>query len=69
MLAAGFFGFFALGGLVIGAAVGALVGNSVERLLRRSRVGVIAAMAVATVVNVFILWRLAEWVQARFPGM
>ncbi|MDP1860220.1 MAG: hypothetical protein Q8K82_16200 [Gemmatimonadaceae bacterium] len=69
MLAAGFFGLFALGDLAIGVAVGALIGRSVEKLLRRSGVGVIAAMAVATLVNALILWQLAEWVQARFPGM
>jgi hypothetical protein len=69
MLAAAYFGFFALGCLLLGVASGALIGGSVERLLRRTGVGVIAAMTVATLVNAIALWQLDQWVQARFPGM
>jgi hypothetical protein len=69
MLAAGFFGLFALLGLLLGAASGALIGGSVERLLRRTGAGVIGAVSVATLVNAIVLWGLVEWVRARFPGL
>ena len=69
MLAAGFFGLFALLGLFLGATSGALIGGTVERLLRRVGAGVIGAVSVATLVNAMILWRLVEWVHARFPGL
>lgn len=69
MIAAGFFGVFALAGLLLGVAAGALIGGSVERLLRRSGLGIIAALSVATLVNAVVLWQLAGWVHARFPGL
>jgi hypothetical protein len=69
MLAGGFFGFFALLGFLLGAASAALIGGSVERLLRRSGMGVMGALSVATLVNAIVLWQLVGWVQGRFPGL
>jgi hypothetical protein len=69
MLAGGFFGLFALLGLVIGAVSGAVIGRSVERVMRRSGAGLIAAMSVATLVNAIALWALVEGVRSRFPGL
>ena len=69
MLAGGYFVLFALLGLALGAAAGALIGGSVERLLRRAGMGVAGALSIATVVNVLLLWLLVRGVRARFPGL
>ena len=44
----GFYAFFALIGLIAGAALCALIGGLVERLLRYFGVGIVAALSVAT---------------------
>lgn len=69
MAAAGFFGMFALVGLLLGSASAALIGGLVERALRRSGAGAVGALGVASLVNAVLLWLLAAWVQARFPGL
>lgn len=69
MVAAGFFVMFALVGLLLGAGSTALLGRLVERGLRRSGAGAVGALSVATVVNVIVLWLVAQWVQARYPGL
>jgi hypothetical protein len=69
MLAAGYFGLFALLGLLLGAATGAVIGGSIERLMRRWGAGVVGALSVATLVNAIVLWGLVGWVHARFPGL
>ena len=69
MLVLGFYAFFALIGLVAGAALCALVGGLVERLLRYLGVGIAAALVVATVVNALALWQVGDFVQSKYPGL
>jgi hypothetical protein len=69
MLAAGYFGLFALLGLLLGAGTGAVIGGLVERLMRRVGAGVVGALSVATLVNAIVLWGLVEWVRDRYPGL
>jgi hypothetical protein len=65
----GFYAFFALIGLIAGAALCALIGGLVERLLRYFGVGIVAAFSVATLVNVLALWQIGDFVQAKYPGL
>ncbi|RFC37054.1 MAG: hypothetical protein DID92_2727743362 [Candidatus Nitrotoga sp. SPKER] len=67
--ASGFFIFFAGVGLVAGAALGALIGGLAEWLLRRSGAGIVAALSVATLVNMLTLWQISDFVQAKYPGL
>jgi len=69
LLASGFFGVFAWLGLFAGMGLGALIGGSVEKLLRRFGVGIASALGVATVLNALALWQIAGVVQARYPGL
>lgn len=69
MIAGGFLLFFALVGLVLGGALGAVIGRLVERGLRRFGVGVVGALSVATVVVVIVLGLLVGWLQAGHPGL
>ena len=69
MIAAGFFGLFAFIGLFLGLAAGALIGGSVEKALRRSGAGSVAALGVATLMNAVVLWQIGRLVQAQFPGL
>jgi len=48
---AGFYVFFTLIGLLAGAASAALIGGSVESLLRRFGAGIVASLSVATLVK------------------
>jgi hypothetical protein len=68
-LAIGLFALFALVGLLLGAGAGALIGNLVERAMRRLGAGAIGAVSVATLVNAIALWGLVECVRAWFPGL
>lgn len=69
LFASGFFVFFAGAGLFAGAASGALIGGLVEWLLRRSGAGILAALSVATLVNVLVLWQIGDFVHAKYPGL
>ena len=69
MIAAGFFGLFAFIGLFLGLAAGALIGGSVEKALRRSGAGPVAALGVATLMNAAVLWQIGRLVKAQFPGL
>jgi hypothetical protein len=60
---------FALIGLFIGIATGALIGGSVEKLLRLLGAGTVTAMSVATLVNALLVWQLVGFVQAQYPGL
>jgi len=65
----GFYAFFALIGLIAGAASCALIGGLVERLLRYFGIGIVAALSVATLLNVLALWQIGDFVQAKYPGL
>jgi hypothetical protein len=69
VFAFGFFSAFAWAGLLAGMASGALIGGSVEGLLRRLGVGVAGAVCVATLANALVLWQIAGFVQAKYPGL
>jgi len=69
VFAMGFYGVFAVVGLLAGIAIGGLTGGLVEWLLRRVGVGIAGALIVATVVNALVLWQIAGFVQARYPGL
>jgi len=66
---AGFYVFFTLIGLLAGAASAALIGGSVESLLRRFGAGIVASLSVATLINALALWQLGDFVQAKYPGL
>jgi hypothetical protein len=65
----GFYGLFALIGLVAGMTSAALTGGLVEWLLRRFGVGLAGAVGVATVVSALVVWQLSDIVQAKSPGL
>lgn len=69
LLAMGFYVVFAVVGLLAGVVIGGLTGGLVEWLLRRVGVGLAGALIVATVVNVLVLWQVAGFVQAKYPGL
>ncbi len=69
VFAMGFYVVFAVVGLLAGIAIGGLTGGVVEWLLRRVGVGLVGALIVATVVNALVLWQIAGFVQARYPGL
>lgn len=54
---------------IVGAALAALTGHQVERLMRRMGVGVFAALASATVVTGVIVWQAGLSLQAMYPGL
>jgi len=68
VFAMGFYVVFALVGLLAGIALGGVTGGLVEWLLRRVGVGIAGALIVATVVNALVLWQIAGFVQATYPG-
>ncbi len=61
--------FSALVGLIAGAAICALIGGLVEWLRRRFGIAIIAAIGVATLVNVLTLWQIGDYLQAKYPGL
>lgn len=65
----GFFVFFAGVGLFAGAASATVIGSSIEWLLRRIGIGIIAAISVATLVNVLALWQITDFLQTKYPGL
>lgn len=65
----GFAIFFALVGMIAGAAICALVGGLVEWLRRRFGIAIIAAIGIATLVNVLTLWQIGDFLQAKYPGL
>jgi predicted lipid-binding transport protein (Tim44 family) len=69
VFALGFYGFFAWVGLIAGMASGALIGGLVETLLRRFGAGIVGAISMATLVNALVLWQVAGFVQAKYPGL
>lgn len=69
VMAMGFFGFFAMVGLIAGMASGALIGASVEWLLRHLGAGVAGAISVATLVTALALWQIVGFVQLKYPGL
>jgi hypothetical protein len=69
VFAMGFYGVFAVAGLLAGIALGGLTGGLIEWLLRRVGVGIPGALIVATVVNTLVLWQVAGFVQAKYPGL
>jgi hypothetical protein len=69
LFASGFFVFFAGVGLFAGAASAALIGGSVELLLRRLGAGIVAALSVATLVNALALWQITDFIQTKYPGL
>lgn len=69
MFAMGFYVVFAVVGLLAGIALGWLTGGLIEWLLRRIGVGLAGALIVAIVVNVLVLWQVASFVQAKYPGL
>lgn len=69
VFAMGFYVVFAVAGLLAGIALGGLTGGVVEWLLRRVGVGLAGALIVATVVNALVLWQIAGFIQAKYPGL
>ena len=69
LFAAGFFVFFALIGLVLGAGASVLVGGWTEALLRRLGMAGASAVVIASLVNAFALWQAASLVWLTFPGL
>lgn len=69
MLAGGFFVLYALIGLLAGAACGWLVGRLVESGMRRIGAGLVVALAVASVVNLVVLWQASRAVGRIYPGL
>ena len=69
VVCAGFFSFFAWVGSFVGMMLGALIGGTIEKLLRRLGVGMAAALCVATLANSFALWQIAGLLHASFPGL
>lgn len=65
----GFAVFFAFVGMIAGAAICALIGGFFEWLRRRFGIASIAAIGVATLVNVLILWQIGGFVQTKYPGL
>jgi len=65
----GFFVFFAGVGLFAGAASATVIGGAIEWLLRRIGVGIIAAISVATLVNVLALWQITDFLQTKYPSL
>lgn len=65
----GFYALFALIGLSGGAALCALVGLCVDRLLRYLGMGMIAALTVVTLLNGLALWQVGDFVQTKYPGL
>jgi len=65
----GFAIFFALVGMIAGAAICALVGGLVEWLRRRFGIAIIAAIGIATLVNVLTLWQIGDFLQVKYPGL
>jgi hypothetical protein len=65
----GFFAFLAGVGLFAGAASAIAIGGSIEWLLRRIGIGIIAALSVATLVNVLALWQITDFLQTKYPGL
>ncbi len=61
--------FLAFVGLIAGAAICALIGGLVEWLRRRFGIAIIAAIGVATLVNVLTLWQIGDFLQAKYPGL
>lgn len=64
-----FFAFFTGVGLLAGAATATVIGGSIEWLLRRIGAGVVAAVCVATLVNVLALWQITDFLQTKYPGL
>jgi hypothetical protein len=69
LFAWGFFAFFAGVGLLAGAASAAIIGGSIEWLLRRMGIGIIAAISAATLVSVLALWQITEFLLTKYPGL
>lgn len=69
MLAQGFFLFFACVGVVAGMVLGALIGRTVEALLRRLGANASVTLLVATVVTVSMLALIRGRVLAQYPGL
>lgn len=65
----GFFVFFSGVGLFVGAASATVIGVSTEWLLRRIGIGVVAAISVATLVNVLVLWQITDFLQTKYLGL
>lgn len=65
----GFYSLTAVVGLLAGIAISGLTGGLVEWLLRRVGVGLAGALIVATVVNALVLWQVAGFVLAKYPGL
>ncbi len=65
----GFFVFFAGVGLFAGAVSATVIGGAIEWLLRRIGVGIIAAISVATLVNVLALWQITDFIQTKYPSL
>jgi hypothetical protein len=68
LLAQGFFVFAGCVGFAGGCACGMCVGGLTEKMLQRLGVRAAAAVCVATIVNAVVLWQLAGFIQARYPG-
>ncbi|MDP2826730.1 MAG: hypothetical protein Q8O52_29085 [Sulfuritalea sp.] len=64
-----FFSFFAWVGFFAGMASGALIGGLLETLLRRLGAGIAGAASVATLLNALVIWQIAGFVQAKYPGL
>ncbi len=69
LFAMGVYAMFAVAGLLAGIAIGGLTGGIAEWLHRRVGVGIAGALIVATVVNALVLWQVAGFVQAKYPGL
>lgn len=61
--------FFAGVGLFAGAASAMAIGGSIQWLLRRIGIGFIAAISVATLVNVLTPWLITDFLQTKYPGL
>lgn len=69
LFAAGYFAFFALVGLVLGAAASVLMGGWTEALLRRLGMASSGAVVIASLLIAFALWQAASLVWLTFPGL
>ena len=69
LFAAGFFVFFGLIGLALGAAASVLIGGWAEALLRRLGMAGASAVVIASLVNALVLWQAASLVWLTFPGL
>ena len=58
----------ALVGIVLGGYLCVMIGGLTELIMRRLRVGIVAALIVASLLNVLAAWQLTNYLQANYAG-